>query len=194
MITLRTAIRPALLLTLALSCAVGCDDSDDKDSDETAADASVPDATATTPDASAADAAAAKKTVVEIAVGDSRFSTLVAAVTKAGLVETLSGPGPFTVFAPTNDAFTAALAKLNKTLDELSAEDLKPILTYHVVAGTVLSKDIKPGPVTTVNGKTATISVSGSSVKINDATVTTADIEASNGVIHVIDAVLLPPQ
>jgi transforming growth factor-beta-induced protein len=140
-----------------------------------------------------ADAAVpAKKTIVEIAAGDSRFTSLVAAVKKAGLVEALSAAGPLTVFAPTDQAFAAALATLGKTLDQLSADDLKPILTYHVIGSSVKSTDLKAGPVKMLSGISAFVSTSGGA-KINGANVVSADIEASNGVIHVIDKVILPP-
>ena len=136
------------------------------------------------------------KTVVEIAAGNKDFSTLVAAVKAAGLVETLSGKGPFTVFAPTNDAF----AKLPKgTVEELlkpeNKDKLTSILTYHVVAGKVMAADaikLDGKNAKTVNGQEIAIKVMDGKVKINDATVTAADIVGSNGVIHVIDTVLLP--
>jgi transforming growth factor-beta-induced protein len=136
------------------------------------------------------------KNIVEIAAGDERFSTLVAAVKQAGLVETLSGPGPFTVFAPTNDAFAALLAKLGITAEELLASpDLKSILTYHVVAGKVTAADVvKLSKATTVNGKDIMIEVKDGNVILNGSIkVIITDIMASNGVIHVIDGVLLPP-
>ncbi|TVR42735.1 MAG: fasciclin domain-containing protein [Planctomycetota bacterium] len=138
-------------------------------------------------------AAAPTSTIVEIAAGDARFSTLVSAVTSAGLVETLSGKGPFTVFAPTNDAF----AKLPEgTLEALSTEQLTAILTYHVLAGAVPASEavkLDGQQATTVNGAPITITVVDGAVKINDAQVIIADIKASNGVIHVIDSVILPP-
>jgi uncharacterized surface protein with fasciclin (FAS1) repeats len=136
------------------------------------------------------------KTVVEIAAGNKDFSTLVAAVKAAGLVETLSGKGPFTVFAPTNAAF----AKLPKgTVEELLKPEnkakLTSILTYHVVAGKVMAADaikLDGKNAKTVNGQEIAIKVMDGKVKINDATVAAADIVGSNGVIHVIDTVLLP--
>jgi transforming growth factor-beta-induced protein len=134
--------------------------------------------------------------IVEIAASDARFSTLVAAVTKAGLVETLSSKGPFTVFAPTNDAFAALLAKLGITAEQLLASpDLASILTYHVVAGKVTAADVvKLNKATTVNGKDIMIEVKDGSVILNGSIkVIITDIMASNGVIHVIDGVLLPP-
>jgi transforming growth factor-beta-induced protein len=142
----------------------------------------------------AADAAAVpeKKTIVDIAAGDSRFTSLVAAVKKAGLVDALSGAGPLTVFAPTDQAFAAALSALGKTLDQLSADELKPILTYHVIGAAVKSTELKPGPVKMLSGLSAFVSTAGGA-KINGATVVSADIAASNGIIHVIDKVILPP-
>ncbi len=134
-------------------------------------------------------------TIVDIAAADPQFSTLVTAVTEAGLVDTLS-TGEYTVFAPTNDAF-AALPE--GTLDELLADPegaLTDVLTYHVVEGTVLAADVVEldgQEVATVNGESVTITVGDDgSVMVNDATVVITDIEASNGVIHVIDAVLVP--
>jgi transforming growth factor-beta-induced protein len=134
--------------------------------------------------------------IVEIAASDARFSTLVAAVTKAGLVDTLSSKGPFTVFAPTNDAFAALLAKLGITAEQLLASpDLAGILTYHVVAGKVTAADVvKLNKATTVNGKDVMIEVKDGNVILNGSIkVIITDIMASNGVIHVIDGVLLPP-
>ncbi len=137
-------------------------------------------------------------TVVDVAVASGEFPTLVAALTEADLVDTLSGDGPFTVFAPTEDAFAAALDALGLTAEELLASpDLAGILTYHVVPGNVPAADVvglDGQSVATVNGADVDISVDGDTVMVNDATVVTTDIEASNGVIHVIDSVLLPPQ
>lgn len=132
------------------------------------------------------------KTIVDIASADSNFSTLVTAIKAAGLAETLSGEGPYTVFAPTNDAF----AKLPEgTVESLlqDKEKLATILTYHVVPGKVLSADVlNLTSATTVQGQNVSITVENNKVMINDATVTKTDIEASNGVIHVIDTVLMP--
>ncbi len=138
---------------------------------------------------------AAQKDIVDTAVEAGSFTTLVSSVQAAGLEETLRGEGPFTVFAPTDDAF-AAVPK--ETLDSLLADPtgaLADVLTYHVVPGKVMSTDLSDGmEVETVNGATIMITVNDDgTVQINDATVTTADIETSNGVIHVIDAVLIPP-
>lgn len=139
-------------------------------------------------------AAAEAGTIVEVASGNPDFSTLVAAVSAAGLAETLGAEGPYTVFAPTNEAFEALPAGL---LDELlkpkNKEVLTQILTYHVVAGEVMSTDIEPGDVPTVEGEDLTIAVTDGTVTVNGATVEAADVEASNGVIHVIDEVLVPP-
>jgi uncharacterized surface protein with fasciclin (FAS1) repeats len=132
--------------------------------------------------------------IVETAVDAGSFNTLVAAVEAAGLVETLSGEGPFTVFAPTDDAF-AALPEgtVESLLMEENRDQLVSILTYHVVPGAVMSGDLSDGmTAATVEGSDITVSL-GDSVMINDATVTAADIEASNGVIHVIDSVIMPP-
>lgn len=134
----------------------------------------------------------ASKTIVDIASADENFSTLVQAVQAAGLVETLASEGPFTVFAPTNSAFAKLPAGTVEGLLE-DPEQLANILTYHVVAGKVLSSDLSDGmTATTVQGQTITISLDDTGVMVNDATVVQADIEASNGVIHVIDSVILP--
>jgi transforming growth factor-beta-induced protein len=132
-------------------------------------------------------------TVVDAAVANSSFSTLVEAVVKAGLAETLSGSGPFTVFAPTNQAFANLFSDLGVTgIADLSAEDLIPILTYHVVSGNVRSTDLEEGSVTTLNGS---IQVTlGTSPAINgNANIIATDVQGTNGVVHVIDRVLLPP-
>jgi uncharacterized surface protein with fasciclin (FAS1) repeats len=133
-------------------------------------------------------------TIVDVAAAAPQFKTLVAAVKAAGLVDTLSGKGPFTVFAPTDDAFAKLPAGTVDTLlrPENKAK-LKAILLYHVVAGDVKSTDLKSGEVKTVGGQSLSVDVSGGGVKVNTATVTKADIPASNGVIHVIDTVLIPP-
>jgi len=131
--------------------------------------------------------------IVTIASGNEDFTTLVAAVGAAGLVETLQGDGPFTVFAPTNAAFAALPAGLvDKLLLPENKDLLVKILTYHVVAGKVMSTDVMAGEVASVEGQNITITTEGG-VKVNGANVVTVDIEASNGVIHVIDAVILPP-
>jgi len=131
--------------------------------------------------------------IVEIASGNKDFSTLVAAVVAAGLVETLNGNGPFTVFAPTNEAFAKLPAgTVEELLKPENKEKLVAILTYHVVAGKVMSKDLSNGQkAETVNGQEITVTIEDG-VKIDAATVTAADLEASNGVIHVIDSVIMP--
>ena len=133
-------------------------------------------------------------TIVDIAVADGRFETLVAAVQAADLVETLQGEGPFTVFAPTDDAFAALPeATVAALLEDIPA--LTSILLYHVVAGDVRAADVATlDSAVTVQGEPVRISVEGDNVRINDSLVVIADIVASNGVIHVIDAVLLPPE
>ena len=132
--------------------------------------------------------------IVDIAIGNPTFSTLVTAVKAAGLAETLSGKGPFTLFAPTNEAF-AALPKetLEALLKPENRELLKKVLTYHVVSGDLMAKDLKSGKVATVAGSTVAVEVQGPKVNVNNASVVKADIDAKNGVIHVIDRVLLPP-
>jgi uncharacterized surface protein with fasciclin (FAS1) repeats len=145
--------------------------------------------------AGSASAYAADKDIVDTAVAAGQFKTLAAALTAAGLVDTLKGPGPFTVFAPTDAAFAKLPAGTVDTL--LKPENkakLTAILTYHVVAGKVMAADVvKLKEAKTVNGAMVAVKVDGGNVMINNSKVTTADIEASNGVIHVIDTVLLPP-
>ena len=136
----------------------------------------------------------AGKDIVTLAVETEALSTLVAAVKAAGLVETLQGEGPFTVFAPTNEAF-AALPEgvLEDLLKPENKEKLAAILTYHVVSGKVMSTDLSDGmTAATVNGAEVTITTADGA-KVNGASVVMADVEASNGVVHVIDAVILPP-
>ena len=141
-------------------------------------------------------ARAAEKDIVDTAVSAGQFKTLVSALNAAGLVETLKGDGPFTVFAPTDEAF----AKLpSGTLENLlkpeNKDQLVAILTYHVVPGKVEAADVvKLDEAKTVNGKMVNIKVEGGTAMVNDAKVTKADIAASNGVIHVIDMVILPPK
>jgi uncharacterized surface protein with fasciclin (FAS1) repeats len=132
-------------------------------------------------------------TIVDVAVGAGNFTTLVAAVTAADLVETLSGTGPFTVFAPTDEAFAALPAGV---LDALLLPEnkalLAQILTYHVVPGQVMAADVTDSDVATVEGQTIKLSTA-MGVTVNGANVVAADVAASNGVIHAIDAVILPP-
>jgi uncharacterized surface protein with fasciclin (FAS1) repeats len=132
-------------------------------------------------------------TIVEVAASNPDFETLVAAVTAAGLAETLSGEGPFTVFAPTDEAFDALPeGVLDALLLPENKDALTSILTYHVVSGEVMAADVTAGDVPTVEGSTIAITTDDG-VKVNEANVTATDVDASNGVIHVIDAVLVPP-
>jgi len=139
-----------------------------------------------------ADSAASSADIVDTAVKAGSFKTLATALTAAGLVDTLKGKGPFTVFAPTDEAF----AKLPKGTVEALLQDkdkLTKILTYHVVAGKVLAADVvKLKSATTVNGASVTINASKGGVKVDNANVTKTDIPCANGVIHVIDTVLIP--
>ena len=135
--------------------------------------------------------AASAADIVETAVSAGQFKTLVTALQEADLVDTLKGDGPFTVFAPTDAAFAklpaGALDALLKDKSKLSA-----VLTYHVVPGKVMAAQVKPGDVKTVQGQSLHVSTNGGSVMVDNAKVTKADINASNGVIHVIDTVILP--
>jgi len=132
------------------------------------------------------------KDIVDTAASIDDFSTLVAAVKAGGLVETLKGDGPFTVFAPTNEAFAnLPEGTLESLLEPENREKLVSILTYHVVPGKVMSSDVTTGEVATVNGQMAKIVVDDG-VTIDGANVVKADVKASNGVIHVIDSVILP--
>jgi transforming growth factor-beta-induced protein len=127
--------------------------------------------------------------IVETAIA-AGFSTLASALTQAGLVDVLKGDGPFTVFAPTDAAFAALPAG---TLESLTPEQLVDILTYHVIDGEVLAADVAAGPVTMLNGDSALITIEGDSISIDGAPISDTDVIASNGVIHIIDAVMLPP-
>ena len=169
----------ALALVASISFAA-CGSDDEAETEETVTEETV------------AEAAAAGD-IVAVASSTEGFSTLVAALSAAGLVETLQGAGPFTVFAPSDDAFAALPAGLlEKLLLPENVAVLTSILTYLVVSGTVMSADIMAGDVPTVEGSTVALDTA-SGVTVNGATVTTADVAASNGVIHVIDAVMVPP-
>ena len=136
----------------------------------------------------------AQPDIVDTAIAAGSFTTLTAAIEAAGLVDTLKGEGPFTVFAPTDDAFAALPEGTVDTLLEDPQGDLTQILTYHVVPGKVMSTDLSDGmTAATVQGAELTFTIKDGAVYVNDAMVTTADIETANGVIHVIDSVLLPP-
>ena len=129
--------------------------------------------------------------IVDTAVSAGQFGTLAKALTEAGLIDTLKGPGPFTVFAPTDAAFAKIPAEqLQALLADKAA--LTKVLTYHVVPGKVMAKDVSTGSVKTVEGQSLMLDVSSAGVKVNDANVIKTDIVASNGVIHVIDSVVLP--
>jgi transforming growth factor-beta-induced protein len=148
-----------------------------------------------TPTAAPTTAAPPMKTIVETAVADGRFTTLVAAVQAAKLDGALSGPGPFTVFAPTDDAFKNLPPGTVESLLKEPEGQLKQILLYHVVDGKVMAADVvKLSSAKTLQGSNVNITVKEGIVKINDATVTITDIQTKNGVIHVIDKVLIPPK
>ena len=134
---------------------------------------------------------AAEKDIVDTAKSAGSFNTLVTAIQKAGLVETLKGKGPFTVFAPTDEAFAKIpKAQLNALLADKAR--LTKVLTYHVVAGRIMAADVKAGSAKTVEGDNLTISTDNGGVQVDKANVVKTDIAASNGVIHVIDSVMMP--
>jgi len=137
-----------------------------------------------------------KKDIVDVAAANGSFSTLVAAVKAAGLVDTLKGDGPFTVFAPTDEAFAKLPAgTVENLLKSENKDKLTAILTYHVVSGKVMAADVvKLDSATTVQGQSVNVTTNDGSVMINNANVVKADVKASNGVIHVIDTVLLPKE
>lgn len=145
------------------------------------------------PEAEAMTTAAPTKNIVETALGNPDFSILVAALQKAGLVDALAGEGPFTVFAPTNDAFAKLLSALDITAEELLAQpDLSKVLLYHVFSGKVMSTDLSNGlTAATLQGETLTFDLTNG-VKVSGSTVVAADVDTTNGVIHVIDTVLVP--
>ncbi len=141
----------------------------------------------------AADKCAATGDLVVVATGAGSFNTLVAAVKAAGLVETLQGKGPFTIFAPTDEAFAKLPpGTVENLLKPENKDQLIAILTYHVVAGKVMAADVKTMQAKTVNGKELTIKVADGKVTVDSAKVIKTDVAASNGVIHVIDTVVLP--
>ena len=199
----------AITLVSACLALTACGDDDDETADTAAPATTTAQETTTAPAMTMAPGTTADTmapgttagepgTIVDVAAGAGTFTTLVAAVEAAGLVETLSGPGPFTVFAPTDEAFAAALESLGLTAEELLAdtETLTSILTYHVIAGEVPSSAVVTmdgQTATTVNGADVAISVDGDTVMVNEATVVATDVAASNGIIHVIDGVLIPP-
>jgi uncharacterized surface protein with fasciclin (FAS1) repeats len=185
----------AVVLTLT-ACG---DDGDDAATEPAGSTSDAPQQTMAVESTMAPDSAESEPgTIVDVASQAGDFTTLVAAVESAGLVETLSGSGPFTVFAPTDEAFATALDGLGLTAEELLADTatLTDILTYHVIPGEVPSSVVVTmdgQSATTVNGADVAISVDDEAVMVNEATVVATDVPASNGVIHVIDSVLLPP-
>jgi uncharacterized surface protein with fasciclin (FAS1) repeats len=189
-------ILPAVA-TLALAVSLAACGSDDTAATDTPAAST---SAAPTTSAPAPSETAATADIVDTAVAAGSFTTLAKALDAAGLVETLKGPGPFTVFAPTDDAFAKLPAGTLDTLLKDPKGDLTAILTYHVVPGKVMAADVvglDGQKVTTVQGGELTVGVDGDKVTLTDAAgntvnVTQTDIEASNGVIHVIDAVLMP--
>jgi uncharacterized surface protein with fasciclin (FAS1) repeats len=177
------------LFAMATFCAVlftACNSEGEKKAEETTTSTMTADTTAKPVET--------PKDIVDIAMGSADHSTLVAAVKAAGLVETLKGAGPFTVFAPTNAAFSALPAgTVESLLTPEKKADLTGILTYHVVSGAVKAADLKDGQkIKTLQGGELTVSIKDGKVMINGAKVTTADLTGSNGVIHVVDAVLMP--
>jgi len=177
----RTLLLVASVLALALGVAA-CGGGDDETTGSTAA---------TEEKASAA----TEENVVAVAQQTPDLSTLVKAVSAAGLVETLEEPGPYTVFAPTNKAFEALGGTLDTLLEPQNKAELAEILTYHVVPGELTSSELSDGQkLKTVQGDTLEVRIAGGEVTVNGAKVATPDVEASNGVVHVIDEVLIPPQ
>jgi len=137
--------------------------------------------------------AAENGTIVSVAAESGKFKTLVAAVKAAGLVDTLNGDGPFTVFAPTDEAFAKLPAgAVDDLLKPENKEKLQAVLTYHVIPGKIMAAEVKTSEVKTVNGKKVAVKASDGGVTVGGAKVVKADISASNGVIHVIDTVLMP--
>ncbi len=176
---------------MILPVAVACD----SQPEDTAVDTTTEEPADTTAEAPAEDEMMTEgETIVDVASANGSFNTLVAAIDAAGLTETLNGEGPYTVFAPTDEAF-AALPEgvLDQLLLPENQEVLAQILTYHVVAGEVPSSEVQTGMVPSVEGSDLDIVADGGSVTVNGANVVTPDVMASNGVIHVIDTVLLPP-
>ncbi|MBW4517468.1 MAG: fasciclin domain-containing protein [Timaviella obliquedivisa GSE-PSE-MK23-08B] len=146
------------------------------------------------PTVGASPSTTASGTISEVLAQNSSFSTLLTAAQAAGVQETLSAPGAVTVFAPTNEAFAALPAgTLDRLLLPENKEQLRKILSYHVVPSQVTSADIQPGAVATVEGQTISVESSANNITVNDASVTQPDVIATNGVIHGIDKVLLPP-
>jgi uncharacterized surface protein with fasciclin (FAS1) repeats len=192
---------PILIATVATSALLltACGGEDDSAASSNASTSSSSSSSATEESSPSADETmASAETITDIVAGNPDFSTLLTAVQAAGLGETLAGDGPFTVFAPTDEAFAKLPAEtLEALLKPDNKDQLTAILTYHVVPAEVMAADVQAGEVTTVNGEPFTVALEDGGVQITDgqgntATVTATDIEASNGVIHVIDSVLQP--
>ena len=184
-------MRKTLAIALAATALLVACGSDDDDTATTEAPAT---SEAPSTEAPMGTEAPAAEDIVAIASANEDFSTLVAAVSAAGLVETLQGEGPFTVFAPTNAAFDALPAGLvDKLLMPENKDVLVKILTYHVVSGAIMAADVTAGDVASVEGGMIAVTTNDGGVQVNGASVVSPDILASNGVIHVIDAVILPP-
>jgi uncharacterized surface protein with fasciclin (FAS1) repeats len=177
----RTLLLTGCLLALALGVAACGDDDDDGDNG----------GAATTEQTEGGEAAG---NIVAVAAETPELSTLVDAVTAAELVETLEEPGPYTVFAPTNEAFEALGNTLDTLLEPANKEELTEILTYHVVPGELTASELSDGQqLETVQGDSLRVKIDGEEVTVDGAKVVTPDVEASNGVVHVIDEVLTPP-
>lgn len=192
---LKRTVTMLMVLATAALFVVACGDDDESTSTKDDKPAATETDAAMEDDASDDATAESDKTIVDLAVENPDLSTLAELVTAAGLIDTLSGEGPFTVFAPTNDAFAklpaATIADLKKPANK---DKLAAILTYHVVPSAVMSTDLTDGQkVTMVSEQDATIKLDGDTAMINDATIVAADVKASNGVVHVIDTVLMPP-
>jgi len=178
----RMFLLAACLLALAIGVAA-CGDDDDETTTSGAA----------TTEQTTGSGAEAGENVVQVAQGTPDLSTLVEALTAAELAKTLEGPGPFTVFAPTNEAFEALGDTLSTLLEPANQEELAEVLTYHVVPGELTASELSDGQMLeTIQGDSLEVKIEGEEVTVNGAAVVTPDVEASNGVVHVIDEVLTP--
>lgn len=181
-------IRIGVLSFAAIGFLAGC-----ASDDETGTDSTMDTGMEESTDDMTDDSMETEDDIVAVAQGNPDFSILVSALQEANLVETLQGDGPFTVFAPTDEAFEALLTELDITAEELLAQpDLESILTYHVIPSEVMAGDLEDGQTAeTVNGEELTFDLSGDPM-VNESAITMTDIEASNGLIHAIDKVLVP--
>jgi len=178
--------RMFLLAVCLLALAVGVAACGDDDDDTTTSGAA-------TTEQTTGSGAGAGENVVQVAQGTPELSTLVEALTAAELAKTLEGPGPFTVFAPTNEAFEALGGTLDTLLEPANQEELAEILTYHVVPGELTASELSDGQMLeTIQGDSLEVKIEGEEVTVNGAAVVEPDVEASNGVVHVIDEVLTP--